>query len=209
MNAATTSNRRRRAGTRDLAIAGSVLAVVVSIVGGSVIWGAAGAAAARDAGLSAAPVLAQPQSKVDRFPQGFPADQHGSGGIDPVTSQLLGVQAGTRYWLALDRSANVCLLAQSVSRPDLTAATCASGGDLEASGGSLQVDAGTWRVEAFLLPDSVDTSSLSAPWSAVADNLVTYAGASAGPSAAIELERDPGEAGAPLTLTHGPTPTGR
>ena len=208
MNRATGSTKPV-ASARDLAIAGGVLAVVVSIVGGSVIWGSAGAASARDAGMSSAHVLTQVQSQADRLPQGFPADQHGSGGIDGSTSQLLGVQTGTRYWIALDRSGNVCLLAQSVSQPDLTAATCSTAGELEANGASLRVDAAQWRLEAFLLPDSVDTSSLGGPWSAVADNLVTYTGASGPANATVEFEREPGESGAPLTLTRDPALTGR
>ncbi len=69
------------------------------------------------------------------------------------------------------------------------------------------MDAGSWKLEAFLLPDSVDASSLRGPWTRVADNLVTYTGSGAAPS--IELKRDPGAPGAPLTLTREPGPAGR
>jgi hypothetical protein len=192
---------------RNIAVAGGALAVVIAVAGGSVIWGAAGAAVARDAALSTAHVLAQNQAKADRLPPAFPADLHGTGGIDPSTSRLLGVQAGTRYWIALDRSSNVCVLAQSVIRAVETAASCSTAGELEARGGSLRVDAGAWKLEAFLLPDSVDASSLKAPWTRVADNLVTYTGA--GSLGSIELKRDPGAAGPPLTLTREPGPAGR
>jgi hypothetical protein len=207
MNRAEESSMRRRARGRDIAVAGGALAVVVAILGGSLIWGAAGAAFGRDAAISTAQVLGGSQARADRLPPGFPAELHGTGGIDPSTTRLLGVQAGTRYWIALDRSSNVCVVAQSLSSAELTAASCSSAGDLEARGASLRVEAGTWRLEAFLVPDSVDASSLPAPWSRVADNLVTYAGT--GALGSIELKRDPGAPGAPVTLTREPGPAGR
>jgi hypothetical protein len=189
---------------RTIAVAGGVVSLVLVIAGGSVVGGAAGAAVARDAAISTAQVLGADQARADRLPAAFPADLHGTGGIDRSTSHLLGVQNGTRYWIALDRSSNVCVLAQSVSRSEETAASCSSAGDLELRGGSLRVDAGTWKVEAFLLPDSVDASRLSGPWTRVADNLVTYTGTGTSPS--IELQRDAGSSGAPLTLTREPAP---
>jgi hypothetical protein len=206
MNRSETSTAPR-ARRRDLAVAGGVLAVVVAITGGSMLWGAAGAAFGREAAISAASVLGGNQARADRLPPSFPADLHGTGGIDPSSTRLLGVQAGTRYWIALDRSSNVCIVAQSVSSADLTAASCSAAGDLEARGASLRVDAGEWRLEAFLVPDSVDASSVRAPWSRVADNLMTYTGAGAAPS--IQLQRDPGDSGPALTLTREPDPAGR
>ncbi len=196
-----------RARRRDLAVAGGALAVVVAITGGSVLWGGASAAFGRDAAISTAGVLGARQARADRLPPGFPADLHGTGGIDPASTRLLGVQSGTRYWIALDRSSNVCVLAQSVRSADLTAASCSTAGDLETRGASLRVDAGAWRLEAFLVPDSVDAASVSAPWSRVADNLVTYSGT--GSATSIQLKRDAGSSGAPLTLTREPDPAGR
>lgn len=197
---------KRRARGRDFAVAGTALAVVVAITGGSVIWGAAGAAFGRDAAISTAGVLGDSQTHADRLPSGFPAEQHGDGGIVAASSRLIGLQNGTRYWIALDRRSNVCVLAQSVSRADLTAASCSTAGDLEARGASLRVDAGTWKLEAFLVPDSVDASSLTGGWTAVADNLVTYTGS--GSAGSIELERDSGASGIPITLTREPAPAG-
>ncbi len=192
----------KRARGRDLAVAGGALALIVAIAGGSVIWGAAGAAFGRDAAISTAQVLGGVQARGDRLPTGFPAEQHGDGGIVATSSRLLGLQNGTRYWVALDRRSNVCVLAQSTSRADLTAASCTSPGELEARGGSLRVDGGTWKFEAFLVPDSVDASSVTGGWAAVSDNLVTFTGS--GSAGSIELPRDPGASGVPITLTRDP-----
>ena len=55
------------------------------------------------------------------------------------------------------------------------------------------------------MPDSVDASSVAGGWTAVADNLVTYTGASVA-GGSIELKRDPGSSGTPITLTREPAP---
>jgi hypothetical protein len=196
----------KRSRGRDLAIVGAALLVVLAICAGSLLWGAAGAAFGRDAAISTAQVLGGGQARADRLPPGFPADQHGDGGIDAGSSRLLGVQNGTSYWIALDARSNVCVLAQPTGRSDVIAAACSDAGELETSGTSLRVDAGTWRLEAFLVPDSIDATSLSGGWTAVADNLVTYSGP--GSSGSVQLERDPGSPGAPVTLTREPAPVG-
>jgi hypothetical protein len=185
----------------DAALAGGVLATVTAIVAATLLWGAAGSAAARDAALAEAGVLQQPAAASDRLPSGFPADAHGTGGIVPASARSLGAQGGTAYWIALDRAANVCLLAQSLADRAVTSAACTSPAEFAASGSALRVD-GRWTVEAFLVPDSVDAGVASGPWVAVSRNLVVYDAAGAALNARTGSSIDlPRVAGEPLTLT--------
>jgi hypothetical protein len=195
MSARTASRRL------DAALAGGVLAAVTAVVAATLLWGHAGSAAARDAALAEAGVLQQPAAASDRLPSGFPVDAHGTGGIVPASARSLGTQDGTAYWIALDRAANVCLLAQSVADRAVTSASCVSPAEFAISGSALRVD-GRWTVEAFLVPDSVDTGVASGPWVAVGRNLVVYSAGGTAANARTGSSLDlPRTAGAPLTLT--------
>jgi hypothetical protein len=196
-------NPRIASRTIDRALAAGVLAAVAAIVAITAIWGDAGSASARNATLAAAEasVLATPAAASDRLPSGFPADVHGTGGIVPASARSLGTQGGTAYWIALDRASNVCLLAQSVKDRAVTSASCVSAAEFEKSGSALRVD-GRWSVEAFLVPDSVDTAVASGAWVAVTRNLIVYSATGATANARTGSSLDlPRTAGAPLTLT--------
>lgn len=184
------------------AVAALGLAVAVAVVVGvSVLGGAAGSASARDAALAAADVLRSPAAASDRLPSGFPVDAHGTGGILRASARSLGTQGGTAYWVALDRASNVCLVAQSVKDRAVTSASCVSPAEFSTSGSALRVD-GKWAVEAFLVPDSVDTGVASGAWVAVSRNLVVYSATAAAANARTGSSLDlPRTAGAPLTLT--------
>lgn len=185
----------------DVLTALGLTAAVAVVVGVSVLGGAAGSASARDAALAAADVLRVPATASDRLPSGFPVDAHGTGGIVAGSARAVGTQDGTAYWIALDRAANVCLLAQSVKDRAVTSAACVSPAEFSTSGSALRVD-GRWTVEAFLVPDSVDTGVASGPWVAVSRNLVVYAATGAALNARTGSSLDlPRTTGAPLTLT--------
>jgi hypothetical protein len=196
MNARIASRRT------DLLIAIAVIAAVLLVVAATVLGGAVGAASARDAAVSAAGVLGRDAAASDRLPAAFPAEAHGTGGIDPASARSLGTQGGTAYWIPLDRAANVCLLAQSTRDRAVTSGSCVSPAELERSGAALRVDGAKWALEAFLVPDSVDAAAASGAWQAVGDNLVVYSAASVGVAAragsSLDLPRDGGPV---LTLT--------
>ena len=186
---------------KDAVTALGLTAAVAVVVGVSVLGGAAGSASARDAALAAADVLRSPAAASDRLPTGFPVDAHGTGGIVGASARSLGTQGGTAYWIALDRASNVCLLAQSVKDRAVTSGSCVSPAEFERSGSALRVD-GRWTVEAFLVPDSVDTGVASGAWVAVSRNLVVYSATGAAASARTGSSVDlPRAGGAPLTLT--------
>jgi hypothetical protein len=71
--------------------------------------------------------------------------------------------------------------------------------ELEKSGAALRVEAASWRLQAVLLPDSVDTTALRAPWSRVSDNLAVSTGTASAVS--VSLPREKTASGAPITLT--------
>jgi hypothetical protein len=184
---------------RNALLIGGLFLAVALVVAVSVLGSVAGAAFARDAAVGSAGVLSDAQSASDVLPADFPPELHGTGGIDPSSARYLGASTGTDYWIALDNSSNVCLLAQSQKLAAYSSASCVDPSELETSGAALRVDAASWRLQAFLLPDSVDTTALRAPWSRVSDNLAVYTGAA--PAASLSLPREKTASGTPITLT--------
>jgi hypothetical protein len=198
MNRATVTVSNRPVWVRNVLLIGGLLLAVAIVVAGSVLGSAAGAAFARDSAVSSAGVLGGSQVASDRLPADFPADLHGTGGIDPASARFLGASGGSDYWIALDRSANVCLLAQSQKLAAYSSASCVAPSELEATGAALRVEGAQWRLEAVLVPDSTDTSALPKSWNRVSDNLAVYTGV--GPAAVLTLPRDANSPGAPITL---------
>jgi hypothetical protein len=152
-------------------MASSVVALGVAAFLASSLSMSAPAAAQAEA-ESAVSALAKPQKPLDELPTSFQPELHGEGGLRTATARLLGTDASTRYWVALDRSSNVCVIAINLSAPEFTASGCIRPNELPERAAELRVTGQTWNLEAYLLPDEMEITGGDL-WNPVSPNLIT------------------------------------
>jgi hypothetical protein len=147
--------------------------VLTAVVTGAAVGGIALAqpAMARAAAISALPVLTRQQTPLVDLPDNLVSTTLGNGGLDEESARLLGKDAETSFWAALDTASNICLVAQSRAHPELSAATCPGAQDFLIRGAWLQVVSSEWNVEAQLQPDARAGTAPGAGWVRLTDAL--------------------------------------
>lgn len=178
----------------DVVLSGSIVVALGAAIALAPLTSAVG----REDPIDSVRLLATVPRSSDALPAEFPVELHGDGGIDRVTSRLLGEYDGDRYWVARDVTGHVCILAQATSDHQLTVASCSNAQQLEQAGVSVEM-AGRWRLSATLVPDSIDASTVAAGFSAISPNLVVRLKSTAA-SARLTLSRDAGKAGPTLHI---------
>jgi hypothetical protein len=163
---------------RDIAVAGSILAVAGLAIGAAATSETTAPEAITDAKsevVKVVPALGKEQTKSDVPPASVSLDLHGPTGIDPTSVRLLGSDDRATYWVALDHNGSTCLIA--LLSDDTSGGSCNTIGLIKANGLGLAVSGnpfeGVKGVEAHLLPMGADLTTVSKPWATLGENLVT------------------------------------
>jgi hypothetical protein len=97
-------------------------------------------------------ILGNTGVNADKLPQTVDPAELGVTGVDPLSSRYLGETDSARFWVAIDRNGQPCLVMELVD-DDVVASTCRATAALEKEGIGLQAYGPTSAAEAYLVPD--------------------------------------------------------
>jgi hypothetical protein len=133
--------------------------------------------------------LGQARDAGDALPSSLQLADVGIGGLVARSARSLAIADGRQFWVAQDAAGDICLVV-AFGEGRFVAATCGRPDAVQRQGVELGFQEGTRdSAVAYLLPDSVEFSTLSAPWQVVSDNLVVGP-SDGGPATTLDVDGD-------------------
>lgn len=125
----------------------------------------------------------------DALPSSLRLGDVGIGGLDAASARSLAIDKGRQFWVAQDAAGDICLVV-AFGGGGFVAATCGRPDAVQRQGLELGFQAGPRDpAVAYLLPDSVELSTLGGPWQVVSDNLVVGP-SDGGPATTLDVDGD-------------------